>query len=103
MPPSSNTRPRRRRLLDLGELREESLIADLTATHDIDPDPIGICLAPVLTHWSVADGPRLIGIDEWGAVVAVEVWAISQDRLWASTPDGLVRLSRRAAIPLERA
>jgi len=102
MPPSHRTRPHRRRPLDLAELREESLIADLIATHDIEPDPIAVCLAPVLVHWSVAEGPRLIGVDEWGAIVAVEVWAISPDRLWASTPDGIVRLSRRSAIPLQR-
>ncbi|MXQ10450.1 hypothetical protein [Microvirga makkahensis] len=101
MPPSGNTRPRRRPL-DLGELREESLIADLIATHDVEPDLIEICLAPVLSHWSVAEGPRLIGIDEWGAVIAIEVWAIAPDRLWATTPGGLMRLSRRSLIPLER-
>jgi hypothetical protein len=102
MPPSNRTRPRRRRPLDLAELREESLIADLISTHDVEPDPIAVVLAPCLSHWSVADGPHLIGIDEWGAVIAAEVWAISPDRLWASTPEGLVRLSRRSAIPLER-
>lgn len=102
MPPSNRTRPRRRRPLDLAELREESLIADLVSTHDIEPDPIEVVLAPCLSHWSVAEGPKLIGVDEFGAVLAIDVWAISADRLWASTPDGLVRLSRRAAIPLER-
>ena len=59
-------------------------------------------MSPILTHWSVAVGPRLIGVDEWGAVLVLDVWSISRCRTWAQTPDGVVRLRDRSRIPLAR-
>ncbi len=97
-------RRRRRRPLHFAELRESSLIADLVQTHadgDVEePDCIELALAPVLSHWSVAEGPRLVGVDEWGKVLALDVWCISRDYTWAMTPEGAVRLGEQSRIPL---
>ncbi len=94
----------RRRPLDLSELHEASLIADLvhSGIDDVEPDPVEMAFAPILTQWSVAVGPRLIGIDEWGAVLALEVWSIAKDRTWAQTSEGVVRLRDQSRLPLAR-
>ncbi|WP_457090588.1 hypothetical protein [Microvirga sp. P5_D2] len=101
---NGHTRPHRRRLLDLSELHEASLIADLVflGLDDAEPDPVEMALAPILTHWSVAPGPRLIGVDEWGGILILDVWSIGRCRTWAQTPDGLVRLRDRSRIPLAK-
>lgn len=95
---------RRRRPLELSELREASLIADLvhSGLEDIEPDPVELAFAPILSHWSVAPGPKLIGVDEWGAVLALDVLSIAKDRTWAQTSEGAVRLRDQSRIPLAR-
>jgi hypothetical protein len=99
-----STRRRRRRPLDLSELRESSLIADLvfSGLDDPEPDPLELVMSPVLMHWSVAVGGRLIGIDAWGAVHVLEVWSISRCKTWAQTSEGVVRLRGQSRIPLAR-
>jgi len=96
------TRRHRRRPLDLSELHEASLIADLvfSGVDDPEPDPVELALAPILTHWSVAVGGRLIGVDEWGAVLVLDVWSISRCRTWAQTAEGVVRLRDQSRLPL---
>jgi len=97
-----NPRRPRRRPLDLSELRESSLIADLISSgvDELEPDPVELAISPILSHWSVAEGPRLIGIDEWETVLALDVWSISHCRTWAQTSDGVVRLRDQSRIPL---
>jgi hypothetical protein len=65
-----------------------------------DPDVVELSLAPVLSHWSIAEGPKLIGVDEWGSVLALDVWCISKDCTWAMTPQGAVRLCEQSRLPL---
>ena len=95
---------RRRRPLDLSELRESSLIADLvfSGLDDVDPDPVELAMSPVLSHWSVAVGGRLIGTDEWGTLHVLEAWSISRCKTWAQTSEGVVRLRDQSRIPLAR-
>jgi hypothetical protein len=54
-----------RRVLDLTELREANLIADLGQVHaDSDTGEPGCAefdLAPVLSNSSIAEGPQLVG------------------------------------------
>jgi hypothetical protein len=101
---NGHTRRPRRCLLDLSELHEASLIADLvhSGIDDQEPDPVELAFAPILTHWSVAVGPRLIGVDEWSAVLVLDVWSISRCRTWAQTSEGVVRLRDQSRLPLAK-
>jgi hypothetical protein len=71
----THQRPARRchRFLGLSALRESLLIADLvhSGLDDIKPDAFELATVPILTHWSVAISPRLIGIDEGGAILVL--------------------------------
>jgi hypothetical protein len=99
-----NSARRHRRSLDFRELRESSLLADLVQSHIDDDvrqaDPFELAMSPILQHWSIADGPRLMGVDEGGTIQVLDVWSVSRDYAWASTADGIVRLGEQARIPL---
>jgi hypothetical protein len=99
-------RRHRRRPLDFTELRESSLIADLVQTHadgDVEaPDAVELALAPTLSHWSIAEGPRLVGIDQTGKIVSLDVWCLARDCSWAMTPEGAICLGEQSRIPLSR-
>ena len=99
---NGHTRRHRRRPLDLSELREASLITDLvhSGIDDSEPGQVEIAFAPILTHWSVAVGARLIGVVEWGTVLVLDVSSVSRCRTWAQTSDGVVRLRDQSRIPL---
>jgi hypothetical protein len=99
-------RRRRRRSLDFTELRESSLIADLVQAHadgDVGaPDAVALALAPTLSHWSIAEGPCLVGIDGTGKIISLDVWCLARDCTWAVTSEGAIRLSEQSRIPLSR-
>lgn len=101
---NGHTRRPRRCLLDLSELHEASFIADLvfSGLDDAEPDPNEMAFALILTHWSVAPGPRLIGVDQWGGILILDVWSIGRCRTWARTPDGIVRLRDQSRLPLAK-
>jgi hypothetical protein len=95
----------RHRRLDFRELYESSLIADLVRQHADDeagdPGTFELATSPVLDQWSVAPGPRLIGVDESGAVLALDVLSIAGDYTWAQTTEGVVRLRDQSRIPFK--
>jgi hypothetical protein len=98
------TRPQRPpRRLDLAELQEPSVLADLIAESDGgigQPTPSEFVSAPVITHWSVAPGPYLFGLDDAAEIVALEVWSVAASHAWAMTSRGCVRLAVPSRLPL---
>jgi hypothetical protein len=98
-------RPLRRpdRRLDLNELQEPGVLADMIANADCGfgrPSDVELAFAPLLTHWSVAPGPNLFALDEYGEIVVHEVWSVGADLSWAQTKEGAVRLALPSRLPL---
>ncbi|MFC4171632.1 hypothetical protein ACFOYU_06125 [Microvirga sp. GCM10011540] len=93
--------PYSRRRLDLSALHEESAIADLIDEEVGQPAALDLILTPVLTCWSITRHRVLIGVDEWNAVVALDIEVLAPDLTWARTSQGVVRLATRAPLPLK--
>jgi hypothetical protein len=88
--------------LDLAALRESSMLDDLK-DEELLPRLEDFVRAPLIDLWSVADGPVLIGRDQVGDVRALVLVGLDMDLRWALTEEiGMVRLGRRAPLPLPR-
>ncbi|WP_279482306.1 hypothetical protein [Aureimonas sp. SK2] len=102
MPPRRLGAPLRRPL-DIRRLAAQTLLNDL---EDAAPAPAADADLVTLTRWSVSGMggvAHLMGLDDWGHVVAVHILAIASDGTWAQRVDGsYVRLADPWPLPLAR-
>lgn len=93
-----------RRPLDIRRLAAQTLLHDL---EDAAPAPAADADLATLTRWSVSGlggVGHLMGLDDWGHVLAFHVVAIASDGTWAQRVDGsYVRLADPWPLPLASA